>query len=244
MKKLITYITPSLLEANFTIDIMNIMADNGADIIELGIPFSDPAADGPIIEKASLRALKNGFKVCDILSILSKTKNIPLYLMGYFNSFYNKGFEYFFDNDFDNLKGLVIPDLSYEESLLYLPTFNKFDKNLISFATPLSDKERLKTVTVNAKGFIYLVAYAGVTGGGKETNLDEVISNIKNCSNTPIYLGFGVNENNAKEKSKKVDGVIVATYIIKILLDDSISYNEKSKKIATICKNIKNEINS
>ncbi len=232
------------METSFTIDIMNIMNDNGADIIELGIPFSDPAADGPTIEEASLKALQNGFKVNDIIDIIKQTKDIPLYLMGYFNSFYNKGFEYFFDNEFDNLKGLVIPDLSYEESLTYLGTFDKYNKNLVSFATPLSDKKRLEKVLINSRGFIYLVAYAGVTGGGQDTNLDDVITNIRDCSDTPIYLGFGVNENNAKEKSKNIDGVIVATYIIKILLDDSISYNEKSKKIATICKNIKNEINS
>jgi tryptophan synthase alpha chain len=223
---------------------MNTMSDNGADIIELGIPFSDPVADGPVIEEASKKALLNGFKVSDIIDIIRQTDKISLYLMGYFNSFYNKGFEYFFDKKFDNLKGLVIPDLSYEESLSYLDIFDKYNKSLVSFVTPLSNENRIKTIIKNARGFIYLVAYAGVTGGGKDTNLDDIIKNIREYSKTPIYIGFGVNEANAKNKSKNIDGVIVATYIMKIILDESISYDTKTKKIATICKNIKNEINS
>ena len=244
MKKLITYITPSILDANFTIDIMNVMSESGADIIELGIPFSDPVADGPVIEEASLRALNNGFKVSSILDILKSTNDISVYLMGYFNSFYNKGFEYFFNEGLDNLQGFVIPDLPYEESCKYSGIFDKYNKNLISFATPLSSEDRIQKVLANARGFIYLVAYAGITGGGKNTNLDMVIGNIRKYSDTPIYLGFGVNEKNAKEKSCSVDGVIMASRIIKILLDDSISFSNKTKQIATICKNIKNEINS
>ncbi len=244
MKKLITYITASLPNKNFTVDMMHNMKENGADMIELGVPFSDPSADGPIIEKASLLSLKSGFKISDILEIIENVPDIDLYLMGYFNSFYKKGFDYYFDNSLKNLKGLVIPDLPYEESLKYLDIFNKYDKSLVSFVSPLSDKDRIKKTILHAKGFIYLVAYAGITGGGKTVNLDDIIDNIRKTSDTPIYIGFGVNASNAKAKVKNIDGVIVATAFIKILLKDDISYSEKSKQIGLMCRDIKDAINS
>ena len=244
MKKLITYITASLPNKNFTTDMINIMSENGADAIELGIPFSDPSADGEVIEKASLMSLKSGFKIAEIIDIIKDVPNSDLYLMGYFNSFYKKGFDYYFSNSFKNLKGLVIPDLPYEESLKYLNIFDKYDKALVSFVSPLSNKNRIETTIRHARGFIYLVAYAGITGGGKDMNLDNIIYHIKDTSDTPIYIGFGVNENNAKQKVKNIDGVIVATAFIKILLQEDISYSEKSKQIALMCRNIKDAINS
>jgi len=244
MKKLITYITSSLHGKEFTSDLSNAMYENGADIVEIGIVFSDPSADGKIIEKANLISLQNGFEISDILYILEQTPNVPTYLMGYFNSFYKQGFEYFFDNGFDNLKGAIIPDLPYEESLIYQNVFDKFNKNLTSFISPLSSTSRIKEITKISKGFIYLIAYVGITGGGKETNLDNIISDIRVSSDTPIYLGFGVNESNAKEKCKNVDGIIVATHLMKILIDDNVSLNDKIKKISNICNKIKNEINS
>jgi len=239
MKKLIAYITTGFPDKNFTIDLINEIKEY-ADGIELGIPFSDPVADGEIIQEVNKRALMKGYKLKDTFEVSEKTANkIDTYWMGYFNNFYHKGYDFMVEiaNKL-NIKGFIIPDLPYEEAKKYE---NKFP--LISFVAPTDSKKRIKTILKNPKKFIYLVAYAGITGADKKEDLREVIENIRSVTSSPLYIGFGVNEKTAKEKAKDVDGVIVGSAFVKILLED-INNSEKIKKIKEKAKIIKEEINS
>jgi tryptophan synthase alpha chain len=239
MKKLVAYLTTAFPDKNFTIDAVLALKEAGVDKIELGIAFSDPVADGAVIEKANLLALKNGFRIKDLFEVSQNVANqIDTYWMGYFNSFYHKGYDTMIQQaQKTGIKGFIIPDLPYEESIQYKDRFP-----LISFVAPTDSKNRIATILQDTKEFIYMVAYAGITGSNKNEDLKEVIRNIKEISNTPLYIGFGVNEKTAKEKSKGVDGVIVGTAFIKVLLQKD-TYSNKIKKLSQIAKTIKEEIN-
>jgi len=245
LKKLVGYITASFPDNNFTVDLALSMKDAGVDTLELGMPFSDPVADGPVIEAANLKALQNGYTLEDLFEVSSKIgPNMDTLWMGYMNPFYYKGFEYFLEKaEQFGVNGAIIPDLPHEEAKEYLPTFEKYNKTLISFVAPTDNEQRIKTIITDAKKFIYLVAYAGITGSGQSEDLTQVIENIRKHSDTPIYTGFGVNEKTAKEKVLGVDGVIVGSSFVEKLLDDSLNYNEKISKISAIAKEIKEKIN-
>ena len=240
MKKLIAYITTGYPDKNFTVDLIEALKENGADGIELGIPFSDPVADGEVIQEVNKRALQNGYKIKDTFEVSEKIgKKIDTYWMGYFNNFYHKGYDYMVENAKRfGVRGFIIPDLPYEEALEYEDKFP-----LISFVAPTDTKERIKKILKDPQEFIYLVAYAGITGAQKTEDLSEIISFVKEITDTPLYIGFGVNEKTAKEKAKGVDGVIVGSAFVKVLLED-ISNSEKIKKIANKAKIIKEAINS
>ena len=246
MKKLVGFITSSFPSNNFTVDLALSMKESGVDTLELGIPFSDPVADGPIIEKASLEALKNGFKLKDLFDVTSKiAPNMDTLWMGYMNPYFHYGMEEFLSKGKEfNIQGSIIPDLPYEESKRYKELFSKYDQSLIDFVAPTDSLERIKLITKSSSKFIYMVAYAGITGSGASEDLTKVIQNVRSCTNTPLYIGFGVDEKTAKDKVKGVDGVIVGSAFVKHLLDDSLSNNEKISKITQIAKNIKEKINS
>jgi len=246
MKKLVGFITASLPENNFTVDLALHMQEAGVDTLELGIPFSDPVADGPVIEKASLKALQNGFKLDDLFDITSKVApQMDTLWMGYMNPYFHYGMENFLKKGKEyNIAGSIIPDLPHEEAKIYKELFKKYDQALIDFVAPTDSIERIKQITQQSNKFIYMVAYAGITGSGAKEDLTEVIENIRNSTKTPLYIGFGVDENTAKEKSQGVDGVIVGSAFVKHIMDDSLNYNEKIKKIVNISKKIKEEINS
>ena len=243
MKKVVAYLTVGYPDKNFTLDLIAQLSEH-IDILELGVPFSDPVADGEIIEKANGLALQNGIKFQDVLEIATKTQ-IPNYLMGYFNSFYNQNINTLIPQlEKNQINGLIIPDLPFEESSAYQQLFTKHSRDLIPFIAPTDDENRIKQILANDKSrFIYLVAYAGITGSGKSEVLDEVIANIRRYSNQELFIGFGVNEKTAKEKAKNVDGVIVGTAFIKTLLNEKLSHSEKISQIVQSAKNIKSLIN-
>ncbi len=241
MKKLVGFVTASLPNPNFTIDLVQSMAQAGLDIVELGVPFSDPVADGAVIEKASLKAIKSGFKFEDIFDISAQISNqIDTYIMGYTNMFYKYGFEnYIKKANSLKIKGSLIPDMPFEESKLYQNIQKKYNHKFIDFVAPTDSKQRIKKLVSTTSNFVYLVAYAGITGQAKQTNLSQTIKNIRDTTDTPIYLGFGVNEKNAKEKSQDVDGLIVGSAFVKHLLDDSLNFKEKLDIITNKTKTIK-----
>ncbi|AXX87932.1 tryptophan synthase, alpha subunit [Malaciobacter marinus] len=245
MKKLVGYITASYPDNNFTIDLALNMKESGVDILELGIPFSDPVADGPVIEKANLLALKNGFKLKDLFEVSSKiAPQMDTLWMGYLNPFYHYGIEEFFKKAKEfGITGEIIPDLPFEETFIYQELAKKYEQSIITFVSPTHSKERIAQVVKNATKFIYMVAYAGITGSGKSEDLTQVIKTVKENTKTPLYVGFGVDENTCKEKSVGVDGVIVGSAFVKHIIDDSLSYNEKIDKICKISKEIKEKIN-
>ncbi len=245
MKKLVAYITTGFPDKNFTKDVAFALKEAGADILELGIPFSDPVADGPIIEEANLKSLQNGFKMEDLFEVSKEiSQKIDTLWMGYFNSFYQKGIENISKIAEDlGVNGFIIPDLPHEEAMVYKPVMKNHKLSLISFVAPTDSKERIKEVVKGSEKFIYLVAYAGITGSGADEDLTKVIADIREYSDTDVYVGFGVNEKTAKDKAKGVDGVIVGSSFVKVLLDDTLSNTQKIDEIARIAKVIKESIN-
>jgi tryptophan synthase alpha chain len=245
LKKLVAYITTGFPDLNFTEDAALALKEAGVDTLELGIPFSDPVADGPIIEKANLQSLKNGFVIDDLLEVSSKiAKEIDTLWMGYFNPFYKRGIDRFIQEAQDRgISGFIIPDLPHEESHFYKQSFRDNNLALIDFVAPTDSRARVHTILQNAQKFIYLVAYTGITGSGKEEDLSRVIGDIRSVSDTDIFIGFGVNEKTAKEKAKGVDGVIVGSAFVEILLDPNRSNSQKIEKIQTLARNIKEQIN-
>lgn len=246
MKKLVAFITAGYPEKSFSIDLALALNESGVDTLELGVPFSDPVADGPLIEKANHKALELGFKFQDLLEI-SKViaPKVDTLWMGYFNSFYQQDMKKLIPlANSIGINGLIIPDLPHEEANLYKDLFVTNSVANISFVAPTDSDLRIKEVVENAKKFIYMVAYTGITGAGVSEDLQPFLSSIKNHTQTPVYVGFGVNATTAKEKVKGADGVIVGSSFVDILLRDNLNYTQKIKECTNIASIIKNEINS
>jgi len=245
MKKLVAYITTGYPDLEFTKDLALNLADAGVDTLELGIPFSDPVADGPVIEKANLLSLQNGFKINDLFEVSHAiAPHIDTLWMGYFNPFYHRGFECFIDEaKRSGVGGFIIPDLPYEEAQSYKPMIHEAGLSLIDFIAPTDTEDRIAMISKDATKFIYLVAYAGITGVGKSESLDSTVAMIRKYSQTPVYVGFGVDEVSAKEKARGVDGVIVGSAFVKVLLDEQLTRTQKIEKVSSLARIIKNKIN-
>ncbi len=245
MKNLVAYITTGYPDLDFTVDLALSLAQSGVDTLELGIPFSDPVADGPVIEKANLHSLQNGFKMKHLFSASRQiAPHIDTLWMGYFNPFYHKGFDLFINEATNSgVNGFIIPDLPLEEARPYKKMMQEQNLALIDFVAPTDSAERITELISAADKFIYLVAYAGITGAGKSESLERVIDDIRKVTQTPIYVGFGVDQNTAKKKAQGVDGVIVGSAFVKILLDESLNYSQKIEKISRLAKEIKEKIN-
>jgi len=246
LKKLVAYITTGFPSLDFTVDAALALAEAGVDTLELGMPFSDPVADGPVIEAANLKALQNGFKLEQLFEVSAKiAPHIDTLWMGYFNPFYHKGMDNFIAKAHETgVNGFIIPDLPLEEAAKYKPNIETAGLSLIDFIAPTDSEARIKQIVTDAQKFIYLVAYAGITGSGQSEDLQPIISNIKKYSDTPVYVGFGVDQNTAKEKAKGVDGVIVGSAFVKVLLDESLNNTQKIQQISKIAKEIKERINT
>jgi tryptophan synthase alpha chain len=245
LKQLVAYITSGFPDKNFTTDLALAFAQNGVDTLELGVPFSDPVADGPVIEKANFLSLEKGFKFQDLLDISKDVAPaIDTLWMGYFNLFYQYGFEALLQEASNlHVNGMIIPDLPHEEARCYRDDFDKYGLSNIAFVAPTDSEARIKEVSAEAKKFIYLVAYAGITGSGKSEDLQQIIADIKKHSQTPVYVGFGVNEKTAKEKVKGADGVIVGSAFVNILLDEALNHTQKINECAALASRIKHIIN-
>ena len=246
MKNLVAYITSGYPDKNFTVDLALALGENGVDTLELGVPFSDPVADGPAIENANHKALELGFKFQHLLEISEiVAPKVDTLWMGYFNSFYQQDMQKLLPLAKKiGVKGLIIPDVPHEEALLYKDLFHANDIANISFVAPTDSEERIETVVKDAQKFIYMVAYTGITGSGTAEDLQPFLASIKKYTETPVYVGFGVNEKTAKEKVKGADGVIVGSAFINILLDESLNKSQKITNCATLAKNIKDQINA
>jgi tryptophan synthase alpha chain len=246
LKDLVAYITSGYPEKNFSIDLGLALGENGVDALELGVPFSDPVADGPSIEKANHKALSLGFKFQHLLEISEAiAPKVDTLWMGYFNSFYQQNMDLLLPKANElGVKGLIIPDLPHEEALAYKDLFTNNNLANISFVAPTDTKERIEEIVTDAQKFIYMVAYTGITGSGVSEDLQPFLASIKEYTNTPVYVGFGVNEKTAKEKVQGADGVIVGSAFINILLNDNISHDDKIKQCSALAKEIKEKINS
>src|SRR6266498_4092285 len=220
-----------------SIDVIEALAKNGADSIEVGLSFSDPLADGPVIQKATQIALENGITVRKSLEAVKELRrrgvDIPLILMGYYNPMLAYGLERFVRDALDaGADGFIIPDLPMEESEEFKsiliggrvdggvlsPSYR--DHPLIPMLAPTSSPERMEMIARNAKGFIYLVSVTGVTGERKSISegLSDLIARVREHTSAPVCVGFGIGSpEQAKEVGKLADGVIVGTACVRTI---------------------------
>lgn len=222
-KAFIPFITCGDPDLETTKECVREMVKNGADLIELGIPFSDPTAEGPVIQGANLRALNAGItteKVFNLVRELRKDIEIPMVFMTYANVVFSYGKERFMKECADSgIDGIILPDLPFEEKEEFLPECKKYGIDLISLIAPTS-KDRIAKIASEAEGFIYIVSSLGVTGTRSEinTDLDSIVKVVRDNSHVPSAIGFGIsNPEQAKKMAETADGAIVGSAIIKLI---------------------------
>ena len=246
-KKLVTFTTGGDPDLETSFEILKTIINNNIDIVEIGMPFSDPMADGPTIQESSTRSIKNGTTIQDIFELVKKIRTlnneIPIILMGYYNSIFNKGIKEFTSNCVQvGVDGLIIVDLQPEEDAdLYVKT-KENNIDLIRLITPTTNKERLKTILNNASGFLYYVTVTGITGQNS-ANLKELetsINLIRSESNLPIVAGFGIKSRKDVENiSAFTDGVVVGSSIVNIIKDNISDKKNMLKKIDLFTQDLK-----
>ena len=199
------------------------MVKAGADLIEIGIPFSDPIAEGKVIEAANTRALSNGATTDTVFELVQSIRakiQVPLVFLTYLNPVFKYGYEKFFRRcNSTGIDGIIIPDLPFEEKGELAEYAERNDVKIISLIAPTS-KERVKRIAENSTGFIYLVSSMGVTGVREniDTDLESIIKDIRSATNTPVAVGFGISTpEQARKFSAISDGVIVGSAIVKII---------------------------
>ena len=224
-KAFIPFITCGDPDLDTTYEVVLSAVANGADLIELGIPFSDPTAEGPVIQGANIRALAGGVTTDKVFDLVSRLRGeggvtIPLVFMTYANVVFSYGSDRFIKTCSEiGIDGLIIPDIPFEEKEEFEPYCAKYDVDLISMIAPTS-ADRISKIAREAKGFIYIVSSLGVTGvrSSFSTELESVVAKIRENTSVPCAIGFGIsNPEQAANMSKLADGVIVGSAIIKIL---------------------------
>jgi len=224
---LIPYVTVGYPSLEATRQIVPLLASCGSDMVELGIPFSDPLADGATIQKASYYALKNGVTphLClEIAKQLSQKVDIPLLFMTYFNPVHSYGTETFCRDCVScGVSGLIIGDLPPEEAVELEAVTSQNNIDLIYLLSPASTEERIRLVAERSRGFIYLVSVSGVTGT-RDTlpgDLGDFITRVKRVTGKPICVGFGISTaEQARQVAGMADGVIVGSRIIQLMETD------------------------
>lgn len=231
-KALITFITAGDPSLKMTEELVLEMDRRGLDIVELGVPFSDPIADGPVIQASSLRSLKRGTtlpKILGTVRLIRKKSDIPLCLMSYFNPIYVYGIKKFVkDSTAAGVDGVIVPDLPPEEAQEIINEGRRFGLATIFFLAPTSTKERMEKVIDASSGFIYYVSLTGVTGErkGLSADLSKKLKEIKSMTRKPIAVGFGISRpSQIKAVSKNSDGVIVGSALVRIM--EKFSKNKK-----------------
>jgi tryptophan synthase alpha chain len=222
-KALITFVTAGDPDIETTEKVVMAMLENGADIVELGVPFSDPVAEGKTIQAASLRSLKNGTNLDDIFALVERLRaknDKPLLLMMYINTIFRFGTEKFFALCREKgIDGVIVPDLPYEERGEIADQADKNGIISISLVTPTSH-DRIAEIAKDSKGFLYCVSSTGVTGtrSSFSTDFDEFFGAIRKSCTIPAAVGFGISSpEQAKKMSTYCDGVIVGSAIVKLI---------------------------
>tara|TARA_A100001015_G_scaffold256531_1_gene298613 strand:+ start:539 stop:1333 length:795 start_codon:yes stop_codon:yes gene_type:complete len=249
-KKLITFTTGGDPDLNTSLEILKTIINNGIDIIEIGMPFSDPMADGPTIQESSVRSLANGTKINDVFELVINIRKfnneIPIILMGYYNSIFNLGIDNFIAKCAETgVDGLIIVDLQPEEDSELFTKSKKRDIDLIRLITPTTDHKRLITILNNASGFLYYVTVTGITGQNSANieDLKKSINAIKSSTKLPIVAGFGIkNRKDVEQISTFTDGVVVGSSIVNIIKDNLNDKNKMIKEIKVFTKDLKEGI--
>jgi tryptophan synthase alpha chain len=222
------------------------MEKSGCDIIELGAPFSDPLADGPVIQKAAIRSLTNRTSVADVLGLVAdvrKTSTIPLILMTYYNLIFKYGEERFVrDAVAAGLDGLILPDLPPEEAGTLMLTAKKAGLDTIFLLAPTSTDDRIKLVAKVTRGFVYYVSLTGVTGSklAVQNSIKDALLRIKSATDKPVAVGFGISspDQAAQVTLWGADGVIVGSALVKVI-EENIGSPELVARVVAFVKALK-----
>lgn len=222
-KAFIPFITCGDPDLETTAAVVRAAAENGADLIELGIPFSDPTAEGPVIQAASLRALQGGVttdKIFALVRELRRDVTVPMVFMTYANVVFSYGAEKFISTcQAIGIDGLILPDLPFEEKEEFLPLCRQYGVDLISLIAPTSEN-RIAMIAREAEGFLYIVSSLGVTGMRSEisTDLASIVEVVRRNTDVPCAIGFGISTpEQAKNMAAVSDGAIVGSAIVKLL---------------------------
>jgi tryptophan synthase alpha chain len=242
---LIPFITAGDPDLATTAEALRILDRQGADIIELGVPYSDPLADGPVIQAAATRALAAGTKLEDVLAMLKEvapTLQAPIVLFTYYNPILNRGIETFLSEvKAAGVKGLVVPDLPLEEADTLLKPAAAFGIELILLVAPTSPTERIKAIAAQSQGFIYLVSTTGVTGmrNQVEGRVRDLLLMLRQVTDKPIGVGFGISQPDQAKVMMEwgADGVIVGSAFVKRLNEGSTV--EGLRSIGEFCQSLK-----
>ena len=224
-KALITYLTAGLPDLYKTESLIKVQAEAGVDIIEVGVPFSDPVADGPVIQDASYRSILNGTNLVNTFQMVEKVRKtceVPIVFMMYYNTIFHYGLDAFAAECAKvGVDGIIVPDLPYEEQEPLKEALAVYQDAsiLIQLVAPVS-KDRIPMVLKNAKGFVYCVSSLGVTGVRSEitTNIKEMVDTVKQGRDVPCAIGFGISTpEQAGRMASQADGVIVGSAIVKMV---------------------------
>ncbi|MCR5147984.1 MAG: tryptophan synthase subunit alpha [Eubacterium sp.] len=232
-KAFIAFLTAGDPDYETSLECFKAVAKAGADLIEVGIPFSDPIAEGPVIQEADLRALQSGMttdKVFDMVKELRKETDVPIVFMSYINPIYHYGADKFFKKAAEvGADGAIVPDMPYEEREELRGTAEKYGLDIISMIAPTSE-DRIKMIASDAKGFIYVVSSLGVTGVRTEikTDVKAIIESIREVTDVPAAIGFGISTPEQASKMAAIsDGAIVGSAMVKIVAAEGKNAPEK-----------------
>ena len=251
-KTFISYLVCGDPSKNDTLIAMKIMANSGVDVIELGIPFTDPIADGPVIQKSIDRALKNNVSLKDVISVVEKfrrtDKKTAVVLMGYMNPVHKMGVEKFTKSvNKNDIDGVLIVDSPPEESIDLNTCLKKYNKSHIYLASPTTTDQRMKSITQMSSGYVYYVTVKGITGS-KLTDISTIkknVAKIKKYSqdNIPVAVGFGIKDSkSAKQMSKFSDGIIIGSSIVELIHKHSNNKNVMKKNLTSYLSSISRAI--
>lgn len=250
-KAFIAFITAGFPDLETTKKLVVKFSELGVDLLELGIPFSDPIADGPIIQSASTYALKNNVSLKSILTLvmdLRKKIEMPMVLMGYYNPIFAYGLEKFVkEAKISGVDGVIIPDLPPEESLELGRACIKNGLANILLVAPTTSLKRIKMITHSSRGFIYYVSVTGITGIRKKLPYEiyNKIKQLRRFTKKPICVGFGVsNPKQAQEITRYADGVIVGSAVVKVISDNLGNNKNIIKRTSRLVKNISEAVHA
>lgn len=226
---------------------LKLLDRQGADFIELGVPYSDPLADGPIIQAAATRALAKGTRLDDVLALVSRVKDqiqAPIILFTYYNPILNRGIETFLQQiTAAGVQGLVVPDLPLEEAGKLLEQTAALGLDLIQLVAPTSSEERIEAIAKQSQGFIYLVSVTGVTGMRQqvETRVEGILAKLRQVTDKPIGVGFGISgpEQARQVKAWGADAVIVGSAIVKRLGEQADNPEAGLAAVEEFCQSLK-----
>lgn len=246
---LIPFLTAGDPDLETTAKALLLLDRAGADVIELGVPYSDPLADGPVIQAAATRALKQGVKLGDVLEVVETVKDqlrSPIVLFSYYNPIYYQGVDSFLKRVSQaGVKGLVIPDLSLEEADTVLDPAQEYGIEVTLLVAPTSPKERMLAIAQKSQGFIYLVSVTGVTGTRTEvgSKVKELLPLLRSVTDKPICVGFGVSQPEHAQQIKAwgADGVIAGSAFVRRLAETT-SSEEGLEAVETFCRSLKGAI--